>query len=100
MDLGQILVGCGVGAVVVAIVNAFVSRRKLGADTAQVLSKTALELVQPLRDRIHELEDEVSALRAQVRAATTELRACHQQLEARDATIRQLRATRRGGSTA
>jgi type II secretory pathway component PulM len=89
MDVGQILIGCGLGAVLVAVINAFVQKRKLGADTAQVLSKTALELVQPLRDRIHELEDEVVALRAQVREATTELRSC-----------RQLRAGRRGGSTA
>ena len=97
MGIGELLVGGGVGAVVLAFVQAVINRRKLGADTAAVLTKAAAELVQPLRERIHELEDEVEKLRdqvketvAQLRDNQTELDKCHDINRAKDALISEL----------
>lgn len=92
MNIAELLVGLGLGAVLVALINAIVQRRKLGADTAAVLSKTALQLVQPLSDRIHELEAEVTLLRDQVRETTGELEACHEREREKDRKIAALLA--------
>lgn len=89
MDLGELLIGLGAGGVLVAALQAFISRRKLGADTAAVLSKTAIDLVKPLSDRIHELEEEVEMLRTKVRAAAQELDDCRTASRTKDYRIRE-----------
>jgi hypothetical protein len=90
MDIGQFLVGSGFTAILLAVFRAVVNRRKLGADTASVLTKAAAELVGPLTERIHELEDEVDVLRAKVRDVTNDLDKCHERERAKDALISEL----------
>jgi outer membrane murein-binding lipoprotein Lpp len=90
-DLGALLLGGGGGTVLYAVVNAILTRRKLGADTAQVLSKAAIDLVDPLSKRIHELEREVDELRRKVRATTAELDACRDLGRRKDAELERLR---------
>lgn len=91
-DLGQLLLGGGVGAILATLINALVNRRKLGADTASVLSKTALELIQPLRDQIKELNSQLD--RVTVKANNLELRLddCTAANVAKDEQIALLRA--------
>lgn len=96
MELGDLLIGGGGGAIVLALVQALLNRRKLGADTASVLTKAAAELVQPLRERIHELEAEVDELRARVRSTVDQLDRCHDVNRAKDDLIAELTRTCRG----
>lgn len=74
MDLGSLLVGTGASAILLALVQAVINRRKLGADTVAVLSETARELVQPLRERIQELQTEEKKLRRRVESLEEDLR--------------------------
>lgn len=90
MELGDLLIGSGAGAILLALVQAMLNRRKLGADTASVLTKAAAELVQPLRERIHELEGEVEELRARVRSTVEQLDKCQDINRAKDALISEL----------
>lgn len=90
MEWGQLLVGGGVAAVIVAVIQAVVNRRKLGADAASVLTKAAAELVQPLSERIHEMEKEMDLLRAKVRDTVEQLDRCHDLNRAKDALIAEL----------
>lgn len=90
IDIGQLLIGGGIASIVVTVIRAVVNRRKLGADTASVLTKAAGELVGPLMERMHELEDEVDVLRRKVRETTRELEDCHLLIRAKDALITEL----------
>jgi TolA-binding protein len=99
MDVGTLLLGGGAATVVSTAISALINRRKLGADTAAVLSKAATDLVEaqaeivvkPLRERIRELEKEVEVLRGRVREAAAELDQCHTALRHRDEEIALLR---------
>lgn len=91
MGIADLLIGAGAGSIIVAVVNAFINRRKLGADTASVLSKAAIDLVQPLRDRIHELEAEVDELRTKVKDTVDQLDACQASNRAKDRELATLR---------
>ncbi|MGI5144781.1 hypothetical protein ACQEVC_45440 [Plantactinospora sp. CA-294935] len=62
----------GTGGVVAAAM-VLVQRRKLKADTADVLTDTALTLVKPLRERVAELETEADDARRKVAATNGEL---------------------------
>lgn len=73
------------------------ARRKLTAEsdgitatTMALLGKSAVDMLDPLRQRVHELEDEVDGLREKVRNLTAEI-------ADRDRTIVQLRQSRRNG---
>jgi hypothetical protein len=77
MDIGSLLVGGGGVTVIVTGVQVLVNRRKLGADTASVLSKAATNLVQPLSDQIDRLEKKVKDLEDRVASMTVELDAAH-----------------------
>ena len=59
---------------VAAIATVLVQRSKFKADTAGVLTGTALTLVQPLQNRVKELEDRALVARSQSDAAQHELR--------------------------
>jgi predicted nucleic acid-binding Zn-ribbon protein len=92
--VGTILLSGTGGVVLKTGIENLLNRRKLGAETdkvdadaASVLSKTALELVEPLGRRIKELEGEVNDLRHQVRAATHELETCHDSIREKDRVI-------------
>lgn len=90
MDVGQMLVGGGIGAIVLAAVQAWINRKKMGADTAAVLTKAATELVQPLMDRIHELEAQVNKLTDRATQAVNRLDECQERCRAKDALISEL----------
>lgn len=90
MNVGDLLIGSGLGGIALSAVQAVINRKKLGADTASVLTKAAAELVQPLSDRIHELEGEVDRLRALVRTTVEQLDACHDVNRTKDALIAEL----------
>lgn len=92
MDLGELLLGLGGGGILGTALSALINRRKLGADTAAVLSRAATDLVQPLSDRIHELEDEVEELRTKVRETTAELDRAREMARVKDNRIREQNA--------
>lgn len=77
MDVGSLLVGGGGVTVIATGIQVLFNRRKLGADTASVLSKAATNLVQPLSDQIDRLEKKVKELEARVESMTVELDAAH-----------------------
>lgn len=77
MDLGPVLLGGGGGTILATLANFLVNRRKLGADTASVLSKAATNLVQPLSDQIDRLEKKVAELERRLDLAMAELDAAH-----------------------
>lgn len=96
MDWAQLLVGTGLGGILASVVNAVINRRRLGADAdkvdaeaADVVTKTALTLVEPLRKRIGELEQEVETLRTKVRETTHELDLCRDASRLKDYRIRE-----------
>jgi predicted RNase H-like nuclease (RuvC/YqgF family) len=87
--VGTVLLSGTGGAVIKSGVESLLNRRRLGADVekvdadaADVVTRTALSLVEPLGRRIKELETEVDGLRAQVRQAHAELRQASSELEA------------------
>jgi hypothetical protein len=62
--------GGGLGAVFTAILR----RRATDAEAADVITDTALVLVEPLKQRIRDLENEVRQLQRAVKQALEELR--------------------------
>lgn len=90
MDVGGLLIGGGIGAILLALVQAVINRKKLGADTAAVLTKAAGELVKPLMDRIHELESQVEQLTTKAAQAVADLDQCQERCRAKDALISEL----------
>ena len=52
-----------------ALVASFLTRKKVRAEAADVITDTALTLVEPLQRRVRELDVEVTELRRQVRNA-------------------------------
>jgi hypothetical protein len=56
----------GLGALIAAVLT----RKKVRAEAADVITDTALTLVEPLQRRVRELDVEVTELRAKVRNAT------------------------------
>ena len=53
-----------------ALVASFLTRKKVRAEAADVITDTALTLVEPLQRRVRELDVEVTELRSKVRSAT------------------------------
>ena len=83
------LLGAGIGAILLAVVQAFFNRRKLAADTdkagaeaTSVLTAAALTLVQPLNDRIHELEGKLQAADDQMDRITVKAKFLEEALDA------------------
>lgn len=76
----------GAGAAV--IIQAFVERKrlkaeteKIGVDAASLLSSTSLSLLQPMRDRILEMDSELSEARTELEEVRKLVRALHSQLD-------------------
>lgn len=90
MEIGNWLIGGGIGVVLVALIEAIRNRRKLGADTVSVLTKAASELVQPLTDRMHELDSEVDRLKSKVQGISAQLDRCRELNRAKDIRIAEL----------
>lgn len=107
-EFAKLLLASGGGAVLLFTVQAFVNRRKLGADTdkaeaeaAAIISKTAMELLQPLREQVRNLTGQVGDLteqlgRVQEKAEDLEqnLDACRASNRAKDEQIYMLRRAR------
>jgi hypothetical protein len=53
-----------------ALVASFLQRKKVRAEAADVITDTALTLVEPLQRRVRELDGEVTELRRKVRTIT------------------------------
>ena len=82
-----ILVALLTGGFLTSLVQGFLQRKKLGADYADVIAKSATGLLQPLHERVQELEadlkrekqvarqlsEELAEARAVVRLLRTEL---------------------------
>jgi len=74
MDMAQlvgVLAAAGVGGIIVAIINAVVNRRKLGAEATQILTTAAGGIVERLdkdntglREQLDTLRKELSTLKA------------------------------------
>jgi uncharacterized small protein (DUF1192 family) len=80
--------GGGMGAAVAAIVR----WRKTRADAADVITDTALILVEPLKERIKELESEIGRLRSEARQTANELRRIRTAILDPAVTLEELRA--------
>lgn len=79
-ELATLLAALGFGGALVAVVNAFSQRRKVGADTTAVVTAAARELVDPLRKELAleraEHAKEIEAERRKVAEMRAELEAC------------------------
>jgi molecular chaperone GrpE (heat shock protein) len=60
-NLTQLLLAGGLGGLVIEAFRAVVQRKKMGADYAEVISQSAINLLNPLERRIKELESELAA---------------------------------------
>ena len=72
-DLLGYLTTFGLGAVVLEIVRSAFQRRKMGADTAEVISRSALALLAPLEKRIEDLTHELEEARTELATTRQEL---------------------------
>lgn len=75
-----------------ALLGHIFQRRRIRAEAADVLTDTALTLVQPLRARVKELDSEARATRAEVREARNDARHLRDELGDVLATLRRWRA--------
>lgn len=94
-NLGELMMSGVAGGILATIISLFVNRKKLGADTAAVLSETAMELLPPLRSEIKELRAEIVELRARVRETTDELETCRAGRRAADIDLEATRERER-----
>ncbi|TFV90378.1 hypothetical protein [Blastococcus sp. CT_GayMR16] len=99
--IGPMLTSGAVFSVVTVAVQNFSQRRKLGAetektdaDTADILSKTALALVEPLGKRIKELEEQLDRVQQKAESLEQQLDECRTSNRAKDEQIWMLRRTR------
>ncbi len=80
-------------------VQGFYQRKKLGADYADVIARSATGLLKPLSDRVEELQIELTATQRQLKEERVKVRVLVAELgDARDemtALRRELNATRR-----
>lgn len=76
---------------IAALATTLLQRRKIRADAADVITDTALTLVEPLRGRVNELEREVAGARKETAGARREATAARVQAEAANAEMRDLR---------
>ncbi|MEV4628839.1 hypothetical protein AB0J90_21480 [Micromonospora sp. NPDC049523] len=73
---------------VTAIATVALQRRKFRADAAEVLTDTALTLVDPLKTRVGELEAEIQRARRQAAVASREIRELRDAVQELTALIR------------
>lgn len=74
LAVAAVLTSLGVGAILSALVTGLFSRKKVSADATAILTETARELLQPLRDRIAEMSGEEKRLRRRVEDLESDLR--------------------------
>lgn len=107
-ELAKWLLAGGGGATLVAAVQAFLDRKRVGAETekldadaAAVLSKTALELLEPLRKQVADLRQELGEATEQLDRVKSkaddlerQLDTCRASNRAKDEQIHALRQQR------
>lgn len=100
-ELAKWLMAGGGGAILGSIVQAIVNRRKLGAetesaeaDTAAVISKTALQLLQPLRDQVRDLTEQLDRVKGKAEDLEQRLDDCKRSNRVKDDQIYELRRAR------
>lgn len=62
----RLCVALGFGGVIMEVIRSYLQRRKMGADYAEVISRSAVGLLAPLEERVHDLERQLSAALAEV----------------------------------
>lgn len=72
--VAAVLTSLGVGAILSAVITGLFGRRKMQADAAAVISDTARELLQPLRERVGELNREEARMRHRIEDLESDLR--------------------------
>lgn len=76
----------------VSLVQGLYQRKKMGADYADVIAKSATTLLTPLATRVEELQEELSTERKRVRSLARDLDDARDHLEAARRAVRSLRA--------
>lgn len=66
VDILQFLGGAGVAAVVAAVINAFVNRRKLSAEATEIITKASAGVVENIMKDNAELRRELGEIKAEV----------------------------------
>jgi uncharacterized protein YlxW (UPF0749 family) len=94
VNVGEILLGVGIGSIVVAIINFFSQRKKLSADAASVISKAATDLVAPLSARIDDLNERLERAKVQAQELTEQLESCRRSMARKDRELERLREIR------
>jgi predicted nucleic acid-binding Zn-ribbon protein len=96
-EIPQVLLGSGLAAVIVAVLNAIIQRRKISADTTKVLSDVSVGMLGPLRGELERLhadlaaaEEEVDHLRQELRKLADELRRERRQREAAEMRLKMM----------
>ncbi|GGK89073.1 hypothetical protein [Mangrovihabitans endophyticus] len=72
-DITTIIGALGGASGLAALVASFLGRRKIRAEAADVITDTALTLVEPLQKRVRELDAEVTRARSLAREAADAL---------------------------
>lgn len=76
---------------IAAVTTVVLQRRKFKADAADVITDTALTLVEPLKARVRELETEATGARKETASAHREATAARQQVQAARLDVADLR---------
>lgn len=74
-----------------SVVQGLYQRRKLGADYAEVVARSATSLLTPLATRVEELQDELAGERQRVRQLSHDLDAAREDLSQARLAVRLLR---------
>ncbi len=90
-SLVAVLVAVLSGGFLGSIVQGLYQRRKLGADYAEVVARSATTLLEPLSARVEELQDELAKERQRVRAMAHEVAEAREQLDRARIALRMLR---------
>lgn len=77
----------GIGGVFVEFVRAMFLRKKMGADYADIISASAVRLLDPLERRIRELEGELEATKKELVEARKEAHALREENRAERMSI-------------
>lgn len=79
-DVFQAMVALGVGGLLGDIVRSFFQRKKVGADYADVISASAVRLIEPLEHQIDDLEEALGKCRTELKTTRIELRHSQEEL--------------------
>lgn len=79
------------GSFLGSIVQGLYQRRKLGAEYAEVVARSATSLLTPLASRVDELQSELAAERTRVRSLARDLDRARDELENARRALRLLR---------